>query len=89
MKSIIIKMIPGVTEILSSITGIGQAAEGETLPEGSGYNFRRWIDDELAEYAIRTADDKYATAIAEMLAKGLTITFPPEPDPVVEEVPIA
>lgn len=85
MKSIIVKMIPGVTEILASITGIGQAAEGEELPQGSGYTFHKWIDNELAEYALCSADDSYDAAIDEMIAKGLTITFPPEPDPVEEE----
>lgn len=85
MKSIRIKMIPGVTDILASITGLSVAPEGGELAIGSGYTFHRWIDDELGEYGICTADDKYDAAIAEMIAKGLTITFPPEPEPVEEE----
>jgi hypothetical protein len=89
MKSIIIKMEPGVSEVIASCTGICQPAEGETLPEGSGFTFHRWIDTELAEYYISASDEAFDAAIDEMIAKGLTITFSPEPEPVEEEVPIA
>jgi len=89
MKSVIVKMEPCVNEILSTITGISQSSDDKPLPEGSGYTFHRWIDNGLAEYYISSSDEVFAVAIDEMIAKGLTITFPPEPVGVEEEVSIA
>lgn len=83
-------MEPGVSEIIASCTGICQSVDETPLPDGSGFTFHRDLGNGLAEYYISSSEGVFDTAITEMLAKGLTITFPPEPDPVVEEeVPIA
>jgi len=90
MKSLIIKMIPGVSDILQSITGLVQpVTEGVPLPDGGGFTFHKWIDADLAEYFIGCEDSIWDDVINEMIAKGLTITFPPEPEVVEEEVLIA
>lgn len=86
MKSIIVKMAPGITGILSNITGLCRSADDKLLPDGSGFSFHRWIDDEWAEYYLGTDDVVYESVVNEMIAQGLTITFPPpEMIPIVDE----
>jgi len=85
MKSVIVKMEPGISDIISGITGLCVSEDGSLLPDGSGFTFHRWIDDQLAEYSLGADDAVFESAVNEMIAKGLTITFPPEPEPIVEE----
>jgi len=90
MKSVIIKMIPGVSDILMSVSGLCQpVTEGVSLPDGGGFTFHKWIDESLAEYFISCEDSIWGDVINEMIAKGLTITFPPEPEVGEGEVFIA
>lgn len=77
MKTIIVKMVPGVEQILLSINGLCQSEDGSPRPDGSGYSLHRWIDSEWAEYYLGADDAVFDAAVNEMVAQGLTITFPP------------
>lgn len=85
MKQTFITMSKDAATALQNTIGIGYANDPDKLQDGSGFTFDHWIDENLGEYWVCCDETIFDAAIDELLAQGMTMTFRPEPEPVVEE----
>lgn len=85
MKQTFITMSADSATALQNTIGIGYADDPDILPDGSGFTFDHWINSELGEYWVCCDEAIFDAAITELLAQGVTMTFRPEPEPVIEE----